>query len=541
MEKPTLTLIRIVMMLALALTGCAKDEGKAIHQTPAPDQTTTGPKVLKLNMRKAPPSADPGRAEDTTSSVVVRATFDGLTRMDKDGKIIHSVAEKIDVSPDQKSYLFHLRDTKWSNGDPVTARDFEFAWKRVLDPKTAASMAYQLYHIKGAEAFNSGQGKSDDVGIKAVDDRTLQVDLEYPAPFFLELTAFYTYYPVNQKIVEASDDWAVQAATHVGNGPFKMEEWKQHSRFVFVKNAEYWDRDQVKIDRIEMSMVEGANTELSLFENRELDWSGQPFGSLPSEALQALQDSGKLITAPSVGTYMFKFNTRKPPFDNANIRKAFAYAINRKDIADNILQMEQDPALGIVPSAVGIKPGGYFTDNDQALAKELLAAGMAELGISALPPITFSFDINEKNKQIAEAVQDQWKRVLGVEVKLENQEWKVYVDKIHQGNYQIGRMGWMGDYMDAVNFLEIFKDRDGLNNETGWGNDRFRELIDQSRFVADEAQRKSLLVEAEQILMDEMPVTPIYYYADTYVANPSLKDVTLDGLGNIDFKWADKE
>lgn len=538
MEKRTFTLVCIVMMLAFALTGCAKDESRAIQQTPAQDQTIASPKVIKLNMRKAPPSADPGRAEDTTSSVVVRATFDGLTRMDKDGKIINSVAEKIDVSPDQKSYLFHLRDTKWSNGEPVTAKDFEFAWKRVLDPKTAASMAYQLYHIKGAEAFNGGQGKSEDVGIKAVDDRTLQVDLEYPAPFFLELTAFYTYYPVNQKIVEANDDWAVQAATHVGNGPFKMEEWKQHSRFVFVKNDEYWDQDHVKIDRIEMSMVEDANTELSLFEKGELDWAGQPFGSLPSEALPALQDSGKLITAPSVGTYMFKFNTRKPPFDNANIRKAFAYAINRKDIVDNILQMDQDPALGLVPSAVGIKPGGYFTDNDQALAKEKLAAGMAELGIEALPPITFSFDINEKNKQIAEAVQDQWKRVLGVEVKLENQEWKVYVDKIHQGNYQIGRMGWMGDYMDAVNFLEIFKDQDGLNNETGWGNARFKELIDQSRFVADEAQRKAMLVEAEQILMDEMPVTPIYYYADTYVANPSFKEVKLDGLGNIDFKWA---
>ncbi len=497
--------------------------------------------MLKLNLHSEPPTADPGLAEDSTSGAITRATFDGLTRTTEDGKPHESIAEKIEVSQDLLTYTFKIRDAKWSNGDPVTAHDFEFAWKRVLDPKTAANYAYQLYYIKNAEKANKGEAKLDDVGVKALDDKTLQVTLENPTPYFLELTAFYTYYPVNKKVVEANPKWAAEASTHVGNGPFKMESWEHKSKLVLVKNENYWDKDAVKLDRIEFSMVEDENTELSMYENGEIDWAGAPLSSLPTDAIPALKDSGKMTTQPIAGTYWYKFNTEKAPFNNVKIRKAFTYAINRQAIIDNVTQTNQQPAMGAVPPSMALKADGYFKDNDVETAKKLLEEGMKELGITKLPPITLSYNTSEGHKKIAEAIQDQWKKNLGVEVKLENKEWKVYLEDLHQGKFQIGRMGWLGDFNDPINFLELYKDKKGGNNDTNWENPKYKELLNKSALEQDPAKRKEILAQAEAILMEEMPIAPIYFYTQSYVKKDNIKGVILDGLGFVDYKWASIE
>jgi len=541
MKKNIFVAMSSILVLGAALAGCggsneAANSGNGTsNEAPAENQ---GPKVLRMNLHSEPPTADPGIAEDTTSGAIIRATFDGLTRTTEDGKPHESMAEKIEVSDDLLTYTFTLRDAKWSNGDPVTAHDFEFAWKRVLDPKTASNYAYQLYYIKNAEKANKGEASLDEVGVKALDDKTLEVKLENPTPFFLELTAFYTYYPVNKKVVEANPKWATEAATHVGNGPFKMESWEHKSKLVLVKNENYWDKDAVKLDRIEFSMVEDFNTELSMFENGELDWSGAPLSELPLDAMPALKDSGKLNIQPIAGTYMYKFNTEKEPFNNVKIRKAFSYAINRQIIIDNVTQQNQQPALGLVPPSMSVNPNPYFKDGDVEAAKKLLEEGMKELGINQLPPITLSFNTSEGHKKIAEAIQDQWKKALGVEVKLENKEWAVYLEDLHQGNYQIGRSGWLGDFNDPINFLEMFKEKNGGNNDTLWENAQYKELLNKSALEVDPEKRKQVLAQAEQILMDEMPIAPIYYYTNSYVKNDNVKGVVLDGLGFIDFKWA---
>jgi oligopeptide transport system substrate-binding protein len=545
MKKNVFMAMSSVLVLSAALAGCGGDSkpadnagsGNGNQQAEAP--ASSGPKVLKLNLHSEPPTADPGLAEDSTSGAITRATFDGLTRLGADGKYHESVAEKIDVSEDGLTYTFHLRDSKWSNGEPVTAHDFEFAWKRVLDPKTAANYAYQLYYIKNAEKYNKGEIKdAAQVGVKALDDKTLQVTLENPTPYFLELTAFYTYFPVSKKVVEANPKWATEAATHVGNGPFKMESWEHKNKLVLVKNDNYWDKDAVKLDRIEFSMVEDENTELSMFDNGELDWAGAPLSSIPTDAIPALKDSGKLITEPIAGTYWYKFNTEKPPFNNVKIRKAFAYAINRQAIIDNVTQTNQQPAMGAVPPSMALKPDGYFKDNDVETAKKLLAEGMKELGISKLPPITLSYNTSEAHKKIAEAIQDQWKKALGVEVKLENKEWKVYIEDLHQGKFQIGRMGWLGDFNDPINFLELFKDKNGGNNDTRWEHPKFKELLNKSALEKDPEKRKAILAEAEAIFMEEMPVAPIYFYTQSYVKKDNVKGVVLGALGDVDWKWA---
>jgi oligopeptide transport system substrate-binding protein len=295
----------------------------------------------------------------------------------------------------------------------------------------------------------------------------------------------------------------------------------------------------VNLTKVEFTMIEDENTELSMFENGELDWAGAPMSQLPTDAIPALADSGRMKTMPIAGTYWYKFNTEQAPFNNVKIRKAFAYAIDRQSLIDNLLQAGQIPATGAVPPSMVLNEKGYFKDNDVETAKKLLEEGMKEEGLTSLPEITLSYNTSEAHKKIAEAIQDQWKQNLGVDVTLENKEWQVFIEDLHQGNYQIGRMGWLGDFNDPINFLELYKDKKGGNNDTNWENPQFKELLNQSALEKDPQKRKEILAQAEQILMDEMPIMPIYFYTNSWVQSEKVTGVVVDGLGNIDLKNAD--
>ncbi|KAB2335893.1 peptide ABC transporter substrate-binding protein [Bacillus mesophilum] len=498
---------------------------------------------LSVNINTEPPSLHPGLAKDSTSGTVLRQTMEGLTRIGKEGTPEEAMAESWEVSDDQKVYTFKIREAQWSNGDPVTANDFEAAWKWAIDPANQSEYAYQLNYIAGAEAANTGEGSLDDVGVKAIDEKTLEVTLANPTPFFLELTAFYTYLPFNSKVAEANAEWANDAGDdYTTNGPFHMTEWAHSDKIVLEKSDTYWDKEAVKLDTIEMIMVNDPNTELSMFDNGELDWAGAPTGALPLDALPALKDEGRLITEPIAGTYLYKFNTTVEPFNNANIRKAFAHAINRQELIDNVTQGEQLPAMALVPPTMfSENEEGYFPDNDMEAAKEFLAAGLEELGLSdasELPAITLSYNTSEGHQKIAQAIQDMWTQNLGVEVTLNNQEWAVYLDSVHALDYQVARMGWLGDFNDGINFLEAYRDADGGNNDTGWEDPEFQELLAQSATETDPDARQQLLKDAEAIFMDAMPVAPIYFYTNNWVQNENLKDVAISGLGDAQFKWA---
>lgn len=501
------------------------------------------PQELRVNINTEPPSLHPGLAEDSTSGTVLRQVLEGLTRINQDGKPENAMAEDVQVSEDGKTYTFKIRDAKWSNGDPVTAQDFATAWKWALDPANNSTYAYQLYYIEGAEAANTGEGSLDDVGVTAVDDKTLEVKLVNPTPYFLELTAFYTYLPFNSKVAEANPEWATDAGDNfTTNGPFHMTEWSHSDKIVLEKSETYWDAETVKLDKIEMIMINDPNTELSMFDNGELDWAGAPTGALPTDAMQALKDEGRLVTQPIAGIYNYKFNTTAEPFNNVNIRKAFAHAINRQELIDNILQGEQLPAMAIVPpSMFEENEKGYFPDNDVEKAKEFLQKGLEELGYkdaSELPAVTLSYNTSEAHQKIAQAIQDMWKQNLGVEVTLDNSEWNVYLDKVNQMDYQVARMGWLGDFNDAINFLEMYRDADGGNNNTGWESKEFQDLLAKSATETDADARQQLLKDAEAIFMEEMPVAPIYFYTNNWVQAENLKDVAVSGLGDVQYKWA---
>ncbi|MDE3838221.1 ABC transporter substrate-binding protein [Bacillus methanolicus] len=546
MKKRLSIFFSMLLVLSMFLAACGGgdsadgDKGKKGDGGANPDV----PQEFRVNIKTEPFSLHPGLANDSVSGNVLHQTFEGLTRIDKNGEPQPAMAEEITTSDDLTKYTFKIReDAKWTNGDPVTAQDFVYAWKWALDPKNESQYAYQLYYIKGAQAANEGKGSLDAVGVKAIDDKTLEVTLENPTPYFLELTAFYTYFPVNSKIAEKNPKWHTNAGDqYTSNGPFKMVEWSHSDKIVLEKNENYWDADSVKLEKIEMYMINEPNTELSMFDNGDLDWAGKPFGELPTDVLPQLKDEGKLHVEPIAGTYWYKFQTEKPPLNNVNIRKALAYAINRKAIVENITQGGEIPAMAAVPpSMFKENEKGYFKDHDVKKAKEFLAKGLKELGlkdVSELPPITLSYNTDEAHQKIAQAIQDMWKKDLGIKVTLDNAEWNVYIDKLHSGDYMIGRMGWLGDFNDPINFLELYRDKNGGNNDTFWENAEFKQLLINSQKESDPEKRLQMLKDAEEIFIDEMPVAPIYFYTNTWVQKDNLKGAVMSGLGEVQLKWA---
>jgi oligopeptide transport system substrate-binding protein len=540
LEKGKFLSLCILLYTWVALAGCTQQAPNHTQVDSTIEQPTDHypeEKVLRMNLRWELPTGDPAFVVDSASSTIIRATFDGLTRIGADGQPHLSVAKKIDVSSDQLTYTFHLHDTRWSTGDPVTAHDFEYAWKRVLDPQTASSYAYQLYYIKNGEQFNKGEITADEVGVKAIDDKTLVVQLENPTSYFSELTAFFTYYPVNKKMVQDNPQWATEVTTHVGNGPFKIEKWDQE-KLVLAKSETYWDHQAVQLDRVDFSFVEDENTELFMFDKDELDWAGAPMSTLPIEAIPTLIESGKMTTQTISATYWYMFNTEQVPFNNAKIRKAFTYAINRQHIIDQIKLGKQQPALGLVPPSMSANTGPYFRDNDVETARQLLKEGLTELGLSKLPSITISYNDADSHRVVAEAIRDQWRAAFGIEVHLEEKEWKALVEDQISREFQLSRSGWMGDFNDPITFLELFRGKEAANNETGWENPKYQALLQQSSAERDPQKRSRLLASAEQILMDEMPIAPIFYYTHSWVQNDRVTGVFIDGLGNLELKWA---
>ncbi|MFS0865583.1 peptide ABC transporter substrate-binding protein [Fredinandcohnia sp. 179-A 10B2 NHS] len=542
MNKKNLFL-SILLIATLLLTSCGTFDNNADEGGGGGEKGKK--QELRINISSEPPTLHPGLASDSTSGVVLNHAFEGLTRLDENGEPQEAMAEKIDVSEDGKTYTFTIRDAKWSNGDPVTAHDFEYAWKWVIDPKNQSDYASQIYnYIEGAkEAYNTQDITIDNmtnVGIKALDDKTLEVRLINPTAYFLELTAFYTYYPVNSKIAKENPDWANRVdETYVSNGPFKISD--KSATITLEKNEDYWDADSVKLTKITMDMINDPNTEYQSFKKGELDWAGAPTSSLPTDVIPQLDKEGSLQTSVIAGTYWFKFNINKEPFQNENIRKAFGYAINRKAIVENVSQGGQIPAMALVPTTM-IKENekGYFKDNDVDAAKEYLQKGLQELGlsdVSELPEIALSYNTSEGHQKIAQAIQDMWRKALGVEVTLNNAEWNVYLDNVDQGNFQIARAGWLADFNDPVNFLEIFTEPKG-NNDTGWTSETFNNLISQAAVEVDKDKRLDILKEAEQLVINEMPIAPIYFYTNNWIQNENLKGVVISPLGDVQFKWA---
>jgi oligopeptide transport system substrate-binding protein len=514
--------------LALFLTGCGKKD-KVYHPTS---------QELRLNIHSEPPTIDPRRATDSTSISILKMCFEGLTRIDPTGQPIPAAAEKIEISEDGKRYIFTLREAKWSDGEDLSAYDFEKTWKEILNPSFPCEFAYDFYILKNGRAAKSRRCTINEVGVKALDKRTLQVDLEHPVPYFLSALATHAFFATPYHITSKYPNWTQDH--YVGNGPFLIEEWQHHHSIVMVKNPHYWDKENLKLERVVFTLVEDETTELAMFENGELDWAGYPLSNLPTEALSSLIKKGGLESYPIAGTYFYVFNTKEFPFTNVNMRRAFALAINRGAIVANVMQMGQIPAMSLIPPTMWKDPHPYFQDNDIAEAKRLFALGLEELGTSveALSPITLSYNTLVGHHKIAQAIQEQWHRAFGIQVKLENKEWKVFLDELHHHKFQIARLGELANINDPSTFLNYYRYLSSSNNHSQWNNPRYSELLEEADLTPDPDRRIRFLKQAEKILMDEMPIAPIYFYTGAYVKKPYVKGIYLSELNDLDLKWA---
>ncbi|BAK14951.1 ABC-type oligopeptide transport system, periplasmic component [Solibacillus silvestris StLB046] len=521
------------LSLSALLAACGGDETKSTS-------TGDGEKELDLLITSEPPSLHPQLASDTTSGAILENTFEGLTTL-VEGEPVLAAAEDYKVSDDLLTYTFTLRDAQWSNGEKVTAEDFEYAWKWALNPENASEYSTILYPIKGAEEYNNGKGTAEDVAIKAIDEKTLEVTLNAPTPYFLELTAFKTFYPIHKATAEADPKWYTEADTYVSNGAYNLSTWNHSGDIVLEKSDTYWDTENVDIDTVNIAMVESETTQMTMFDAGEIDFLGAPYGTISLDAIDRLKSEDKLNVSDMSSIYWYKFNTEDPVMQNENIRKALALAIDREGLISNVVKGEQEPALGIVPNSVeGFgEDEGYFKDADFEEAKKYLEAGLKELGLAnpADLEVKVSYNTSEAHSAIAQFIQQGWSSNLGITVKLDNSEWQVYLDKIGNGDYQIGRLGWGADYNDAYTFLEMYNSAENGNNQTGWSNDEYTALLNESITETDPDKRTEKLLEAEAVIMEEMPVAPIYYNTNLNVVSDEVENMVPDALGNINLKY----
>jgi ABC-type oligopeptide transport system, periplasmic component len=494
---------------------------------------------VSYNLGCEPQTVDPALCTIPEEGDVILANFEGLMKLDKNNKAIPGIAESYKKDSNTE-YTFKLREARWSDGKPVTAGDFEYAWKRILSPDTGSEYAYQLYYIKNGESYNRKQCSVDEVGVRALDERTLKVTLESPAAYFLEMTALPTYMPVRSDIIEDNrDKWAKSPLTYIGNGPFKMVSWKSGYSIEFTKNDKYYDAENIKLRALTFRMVEDPENYLSAWETGDIDVIESP----PAAEMSWLESENKLTEAPYLGVYFYTFNTRVKPLNDKRVRKALTYAIDRPALIQNIVKNRAQPAAALIPNGIPDSDisrdfreagGSFFKPEGQvAEAQRLLGEAGYPNGVN-FPKLTLTCNNTGSHGAVAKAIQDMWKRNLGIDVNIQVQKWDVLQKTRISGNYEIIRNGWLADCIDPRSFMDLFVSGSG-NNDSNYNNPAYDSLIKKVDTEDDQQKRIELLHQAEQILMDDMPVMPIYFYNSILLIKPSVKGVVKSSLGFVYF------
>jgi oligopeptide transport system substrate-binding protein len=484
--------------------------------------------ILHIGNFVEPQDLDPHIITGVQEFRIVSALFEGITILDpKDLHPLPGAAGNWIISSNGRTFTFFLRKNgKWSNGEPVIASDFVFSFKRMLSPRLGSEYSYMLFCIKNAEAYNKGVIKDfSEVGVKALDDTTLIISLAKPTPYFLSLISHSSWFPVNPKTIlkfgtidERGTRWT-RPENLVGNGPFTLDRWKLCTVIELKKNPTYWDRARVRLNRICFYPIDNMQTEERAFRTGQLHITS--FLPLNKIEWYKAHDPGVLRLDPYLATYFYLININRPPFNDVRVRRALSMAIDRESIVKNILKGGQLPAYNFTPP----NTGGYTCEPqlrfDTTEARRLLA----DAGFSAskpFPPFSLLYNTAETHHTIAQAIQEMWKKYLGIKVTLKNQEWKVYLAATHARDYDIARMGWSGDYNDPNSFLDMWITGGG-NNRTGWSDPAYDSLIAQASQCPDQAGRFALFKKAERILLDQIPIIPIYFFTNDFLVHPSVK------------------
>ncbi|SMO82986.1 peptide ABC transporter substrate-binding protein [Melghirimyces algeriensis] len=536
-RKRLIPVLAVVTVISLLLTACG---GLGPSGATGPKKKSLDKKqVLNMTFPAEPPSLDSAVTTDVTSFDILNNVMEGLYRLDKDNRPEPAIATGVDISDDKKTYTFHLRDAKWSDDKPVTAQDFEYAWKRALNPKTKGEYAKIFYAIRNAKAYNTGKVSANEVGIQAVDDKTLRVELEDPIPYFLSLTTFALYLPQRKDIVEKyGSKYATEPEYMVYNGPFNLSEWKHEQRLILEKSDTYWDRHTVSLTKVNFDIVKETNTGANLYTTGQTDIT-----QLDSELAEAFKKSPEFLPVSGSAVHYLQFNTSNNFFSNKKIRKAISYAIDREALV-KVLKNGSKPAYGLVPPSIVNSDNKNFRkqvgDGHQynpAEAQRLLKEGMKELEIEELPSEIRLLSYDDYRKDAAIVIQEQLKTNLGFNVLIDPQPFKQKLELEANGQFQISFAGWSADYNDPMTFLDIFVS-DGAFNRGNWSNKQYDQLIQQSMGNKEYKARAKDLVKAETILNEEVPIAPLYYAGTVYLQKQYVKELVRHPVGSgLSLKW----
>lgn len=540
MKKRSLALLLTLALTAsMVLSACGNKSDSSNESGTDETGTTTEAKTLSVVTGPEPDTIDPALNSSVDGGTLCNHAFEGLTRLDKDGATyVEGQAESWDISEDGLVYTFHLRDgLKWSDGSDLTANDFVYSWNRAINPDTAADYEYMFDVVDGYD--------KKELNVVAEDEKTLVVTLASKTPYFLELCAFPAYFPVKQDIVDAAPDtWATDTSTYVGNGPYKLVEWKHDSYMLYEQNENYWDVENLGPKEIKFVLMEDSNSQLAAYESGEVLF----VDDCPVAEIPAQKEKDDFYMEGQIGTYYVSYNTQNEYLSDPLVRKALTLAVDRTYICEQIGQAGQQPAGAYVPTGLTDADaskefrevgGDYYDPTDYEGNVELAKKALEEAGYpngEGLPTFNYLTNDSQGHVDIAEALQDMWSKI-GVNITIDTQEWNTFLNTRKDGQYDIARNGWLGDYNDPISFLDMWVTGGG-NNDAQWSNAGYDALIKDIKKTSDPAERIKAMHDAEDIIFDEWMLCPIYYYVDIYKLSPKIQGFYSSPLGFKFFKYA---
>lgn len=565
--KNTKKFLALALASVMAVSVAACGSSSSTNDTSAADSSTTTEAAdttasadgynLAVCLASEPMTIDPALNSAVDGAIMTNHMFEGLVKWVDNGNGEAELApgqaeswEKTVNDDGTVTYAIKMRDgIKWSDGKDVTAGDFEYSWKRLADPATAADYCYMIDMVQGYAEVADGSADKDTLGIKAVDDKNLEITLSYDCPYFEEIMAFPATFPVRQDIVEGNEEWTYSPETYIGNGAYKMVEWSHNAYILTEKSETYYDYEKLGPDTIKYTLLDDNNAMLAAFNSGELNF----IMNFPTDEMANYLASGQITVAPYIGTYYVCFNTEDEVFSNPLVRQAFSLVIDRNYIVENVSQSGEVPATGYVPSGVYDAEGAngddfrtvggeYYSvsaDDYQAncdKARELLAEAGYPNG-EGFPAVEYMYNTDDRHKAIAEALQNMWQTELGVTVNLSNQDWNVFLKSRKDGDFQIARNGWIADYNDPCSFLDMWYTGGG-NNDAQYSNPEYDALIDAAKATSDQTERMDAFHKAEDLLIGQDSVlAPIYFYTNPYMLSDNISGMYYTPLGYFFFGY----
>lgn len=565
--KNTKKFLALALASVMAVSVAACGSSSSTNDTSAADSSTTTEAAdttasadgynLAVCLASEPMTIDPVLNSAVDGAIMANHMFEGLVKWVDNGNGEAELApgqaeswEKTVNDDGTVTYAIKMRDgIKWSDGKDVTAGDFEYSWKRLADPATAADYCYMIDMVQGYAEVADGSADKDTLGIKAVDDKNLEITLSYDCPYFEEIMAFPATFPVRQDIVEGNEEWTYSPETYIGNGAYKMVEWSHNAYILTEKSETYYDYEKLGPDTIKYTLLDDNNAMLAAFNSGELNF----IMNFPTDEMANYLASGQITVAPYIGTYYVCFNTEDEVFSNPLVRQAFSLVIDRNYIVENVSQSGEVPATGYVPSGVYDAEGAngddfrtvggeYYSvsaDDYQAncdKARELLAEAGYPNG-EGFPAVEYMYNTDDRHKAIAEALQNMWQTELGVTVNLSNQDWNVFLKSRKDGDFQIARNGWIADYNDPCSFLDMWYTGGG-NNDAQYSNPEYDALIDAAKATSDQTERMAAFHKAEDLLIGQDSVlAPIYFYTNPYMLSDNISGMYYTPLGYFFFGY----